>query len=440
MLQNAGIRQLTDMQQAAVARALDGDSFVLLSPTGSGKTLAYLLPLAFACDAGRSAVQAVVILPSRELAQQCEGVFRSLKSGLRSLCLHGGRPTMEEHRKLLEAAPQVVFATPGRLDDHLEKGNIDSRGISRLVIDEFDKCLELGFRDVMQSIAARLSRVRQLILTSATDVPEIPAFVAALPGPAAGSFGRLDFLSPSASVSSRIGLAVVPSPRKDKLETLAHLLSEIGGKPAIVFVAHRESAERVGHYLRQARFAAEVYHGGMEQEHRERALYKFRSGGSNVLVATDLAARGLDIPEVHAVVHYHLSANEEAFIHRCGRTARWTATGRAYLLLSPGESVPDYLPSDVPACDVERCPVRPMEPDWRTLYIGRGKKDKLSRGDVVGFLCKKGGLRSGQLGRVDVFAHHAYAAVRRECLSGLLRAVAGEKIKGMKTLVEEMKR
>lgn len=440
ILQHVGAESLTPMQQEAYFRGLRGDSFVLLSPTGSGKTLAYLLPLCERCNAAADVLQSVVIVPSRELAAQSEAFFLRMKTPLRSFCCHGGRSAMDEHRKLREICPQILFATPGRLLDHLGKGNIDGKNVCMLVIDEFDKCLELGFREEMAQVAAALPHVGQIVLTSATDTVDIPGFIRSIAPSAAGGFGRIDFLSQTDVAGSRICFSIVPSPCKDKLETLARLLSAIGEEQTIVFVAHRESADRVGSYLKKAGFYAEVYHGGMEQEHRERALYKFRCGAAGALVATDLAARGLDIPEVGAVVHYHLPADEAAFLHRSGRTARWQAHGSVYLIVGPGETVPPYLPPDTPVCDVARQRVQPALPAWRPLYIGRGKRDKLSKSDIVGFLCKKGGLRAAQVGRIDVFARHAYAAVERHSLRALLQSIAGEKIKGMKTLIEEMKR
>lgn len=436
---NLGFSRLNEMQETAWAACRDGSSAVLVSPTGSGKTLAYLLPLCHRLRAGFEGVQAVVVLPSRELAQQSEDVFRKMKTGFRSCCCYGGRPAMEEHRTLRELRPQVVFSTPGRLNDHLKKSNILGGLVDILVIDEFDKCLELGFQEEMAAVARQLPRVRQLLLTSATDNKEIAPFMASIAEGKISVFKRFDFTSPQRLPQERLRVSLVHAPEKDKLETLARLLSRLNGVPAIVFVSHRESAERIGRYLHSEGFFAETYHGGMEQERRERALYKFRSGGSNILVATDLAARGIDVPETEAVVHYHLPLNEETFVHRSGRTARWEARGDAYLILAPGEVAPGYLPEDTAVVEVGDVSVSPCRPKWCTLYVGRGKKDKLSRADILGFLCKKGGLRGEEIGRIDIGARHAYVAVKRSRLKSLLSAIAGEKIKGMKTLVEEMR-
>lgn len=437
ILKTLGYDALTPMQEAMLQVGANPGGVVLLSPTGTGKTLGYLLPAVRQIDLKLDVLQVVVVEPTRELAVQCEMALKSMKTGARSLSLYGGRPTMEEHRKLREVQPHIVFATPGRLNDHLGKGNVHVSGVKVLIIDEFDKCLELGFQAEMEDLLKHFSKVRCCWLMSATDADEIPTFMQRL----FQTFKKLDYLSEGdASTENRLQLRLVRSPQKDKLETLSRLLTTLNGAPTIVFVAYRESVERVGKWLREQGFSAEIYHGGMEQDWRERALYKFRSGAANVLVSTDLAARGLDIPEVRAIVHYHLPLKEEDYMHRNGRTARWDADGMVYWLLGPTEQLPAYA-HDV--CEFEldtHMRIIPVLPRYATIYIGRGKRDKLSKGDVLGFLCKKGGLRSDEIGRIDVGAHYAYASVLRQRLKAVLKLVAGEKIKGMKTLIEEMKR
>ena len=436
ILANLGFDTLTPMQQRMECAGKRTGGIVLLSPTGTGKTLAYLLPLVEKIDVQLDVLQAVVIVPTRELAQQSEDVFRQMKTGACCLALYGGRPAMEEHRKIREIKPQLVFATPGRLNDHLGKDNLNAFGVRSLVVDEFDKCLELGFQDEMSCVLKYFSNVSSAWLMSATDAEEIPAFM----GKLFPKYSKIDFLTENASLQDRVEVYVVNSPQKDKLATLAKLLTHIAGAPAIVFVSYRESVERVGLWLRQQGFAVEMYHGGMEQEYRERALYKFRCGAANVLVSTDLAARGLDIPEVRVVVHYHLPQKAEDYTHRNGRTARWKSEGSVCLLLGPTETLPDFVTGykmfDLNGVSM----VQPVAPIYATIYIGRGKRDKLSKGDVLGFLCKKGGLRSDEIGRIDVGPHYAYAAVLRSKLRDMLRRVGCEKIKGMKTLVEEMRR
>lgn len=428
-LDKLSIAELTPMQQEALAACRTADDVVLLSPTGTGKTLAYLLPLIERLQRGVEGVQAVVIVPSRELALQIDTVWRAMALPWKAMSVYGGRAAMDEHRSMKGIAPAIVIGTPGRLNDHLSKGNIDARAVRTLVIDEFDKCLELGFQGEMQQVIEQLPAVRNRCLTSATDMEEIPAFTGVRDAV------RIDYLD-TAHAENRVSTYVVHSESKDKLHTLYKLLCTLGGGQTIVFCNHRESVERVGGYLREQRLAHEVYHGGMEQELRERALYKFRNGSSNVLISTDLAARGLDIPEMQHVIHYHLPGSEEAYIHRTGRTARWDAEGCSYLILHAEEHVPEYLATEVEDYALPERAARPEPPQWTTLYIGRGKKDKINKVDIAGFLYKKGALTRDDVGPIDVHDYYAYVAVRRTKAKQLLAMVANEKIKGLKTRVE----
>lgn len=431
-----GYDTLAPMQEAMHEACGGEGGVVLLSPTGSGKTLAYLLPLVECIDVQSATLQAVVIVPTRELAVQSEDLLKRMQTGVRALSLYGGRPAMQEHRTIREVKPQVVFVTPGRLTDHLSKENLNGFGVRLLVVDEFDKCLELGFHEEMERALSHLPAIERLWLMSATDAEEIPAFVSRV----MPRCRRLDFLGAGEKLASRVQVFEVKSPLKDKLECAGRLLTYLDGTPAIIFVNHRESVERVGTWLAGKGFAVAAYHGGMEQEQRERTLYKFRNGSANVLVSTDLAARGLDIADVGAVIHYHLPLKEEEYTHRNGRTARWNAGGKVYLLIGPEEHLPLFASQVQELALSDDAPIRPAAPRYATLYIGRGKRDKLSRADVLGFLCKKGGLRSADIGRIDVGAHAAYAAVLRTQVKSVLQQVAGEKIKGMKTLIEEAKK
>ena len=425
-LSKLGISDLNAMQQDTLQTVRKGTSVVLLSPTGSGKTLAYLLPLLQKLDAKNDNLQALVIVPSRELATQTADVARRICSELRVCACYGGRPAMEEHQQMKGLRPHLVAATPGRLLDHLQKGNLVPDNVQTLVIDEFDKSLELGFREQMQSIISLLPFLQQRILLSATDSEEIPAFVGNK------DFVRLNFLDDESD--DRISLRVVKSPEKDKLETLYRLLCTLGTQKSLVFVGYRESVERVGNYLEKQGIQADIFHGGMEQRDRERALYRFMNSSANVLISTDLASRGLDITDVDNIIHYHLPLNEEACTHRNGRTARWDTKGSAYFILGPEESLPEYLTEEVENFALPAKVPSPAKPLWVTLYIGKGKKDKISRGDIVGFLTKQGGLESNQIGRIDVLPNWSYVAVERAVSRELLSRIKGLKIKGQKTV------
>jgi superfamily II DNA/RNA helicase len=298
--------------------------------------------------------------------------------------------------------------------------------VQTLVIDEFDKSLELGFREQMQSIISLLPFLKHRILLSATDTDDIPAFVGTK------DYVRLNFLDEESD--DRISLRLVKSPEKDKLQTLYRLLCTLGTQKSLVFVGYRESVERVGNFLEKQGIMADIFHGGMEQRDRERALYRFMNGSCNVFVSTDLASRGLDITDVDNIIHYHLPLNEEACTHRNGRTARWNMKGSAYFILGPEEQLPEYLTDEVETFSLPSKVPLPAKPLWVTLYIGKGKKDKISRGDIVGFLTKQGGLESSQIGRIDVLPHWSYVAVKRDSASKLLKVIKGLKIKGQKTI------
>ena len=435
-LSKLGITALNEMQQHTAEAILgsDGD-VVLLSPTGTGKTLAYLLPLLQLLDNGSEQVQALVITPGRELALQSDQVLKSMACGIRSTACYGGRTAMDEHKVLKEVRPQLVFGTPGRLNDHLDKENISRYGIQYLVIDEFDKCLQMGFHNEMQRLIKALPGLKRRILLSATNAEQIPQFVNM------SKKGTLiDFLDDDEQTSERVTLYEVHSPQKDKLDTLRQLLLSFGDASSIVFLNYRDSVERVNSYLLEQGFVTSCFHGGLEQKQREDALYKFSNGSANVLVSTDLASRGLDIPNIQNIVHYHLPESEDGYIHRVGRTARWDATGRTFFILSSGERIPDYVNGDiVPYVDMPCQQTEPPLPRMATLYIGKGKKDKISKGDIVGFLCKTGGLQSDEIGRIDVKDRYSYVAVRREKLQQVIRLAQGEKIKGIKTIIEQVK-
>ena len=438
ILKKLRISELNEMQQHAAEAILcsDGD-VVLLSPTGTGKTLAYLLPLIQQLDATSDDVQALVVVPGRELALQSDTVLRDMGSGIRSASCYGGRATMDEHRKLKEVNPQIIFGTPGRLNDHLDKENINRYHIRWLVIDEFDKCLAMGFHQEMQKLIKSLPALQRRILLSATNAEQIPQFVNM-----AKKGTLVDFLPEEEQTSERVTLYEVKSPQKDKLETLRNLLLGFGDESSIVFLNYRDSVERVNNYLTEQGFVTSFFHGGLEQKQREAALYRFSNGSANVLVATDLASRGLDIPDIQNIIHYHMPESEEGYVHRVGRTARWDKQGRAFFITGPEEHIPEYVEGNIENYSLPSLPREGQGvslPRMATLYIGKGKKDKVSKGDIVGFLCKKGGLLADEIGRIDVNDRYTYVAVKREKLQQVVSQTQGEKIKGIKTIIEPVR-
>lgn len=424
-LENLNITALNAMQDASL-NAPETSDMILLSPTGSGKTLGFLLPLLDRLEM-KNEVQVLIVVPSRELALQIEQVFRAMGTGFKVNCCYGGHDTKIEMNNLSQP-PAVLIGTPGRILYHVRKGSFNTENIHTLILDEFDKALEFGFQPDMAAIIDRLTGLKKRVLTSATRMDEIPDFTG-VKDPV-----ELDYLNKD-SISPDLQLKAVISPAEDKLDTLFSLICKIGNKPTLVFCNHRDAVERISDLLYDREIIHDIFHGGMEQDDREKALLKFRNGSHSLLVTTDLASRGLDIPEIEYIIHYQLPHNEEAFLHRNGRTARMHAKGTAYLILTPEES-PAFL-RQTP--EIEELPEKLILPErtlWNSLYIGAGKKDKINKIDIVGLLLKKGGLQKEDLGLIEVLDHSSYAAVKRDKIEAVLRKIKSEKIKNRKVKIE----
>lgn len=413
------------MQHSAL-NAADKSDMILLAPTGSGKTLGFLLPILSLLDANISLVQVLIMVPSRELALQIEQVFRTIGSGFKVSCCYGGHATKIEKNNLIQP-PAVLIGTPGRIAYHLRNGNFKTEAIHTLILDEFDKALEFGFQTDMAAIIGQLEHLKKRILTSATKMEQIPAFTG-VNDPAV-----IDFLSNKTNIPD-LQLKAVMSPAADKLDTLFALICKIGSKATLVFCNHREAVDRISDLLWNRGIVHDVFHGGMEQDDRERALLKFRNGSHRLLITTDLASRGLDIPEIEYVIHYQLPHNEEAFVHRNGRTARMHAKGTSYLILTEDEKL-----SYIPQPEIEGLPDKlnlPEPAPWVTLYIAAGKKDKINKVDIVGLLLQKGKLAKDELGLIEVLDHSSYAAIKRDKIEKLVQLIKTEKIKNKKIKIE----
>lgn len=431
ILSNLKIDKLNEMQQASLKANEEHNDVVLLSATGSGKTLAFLLPILQLHDASNNKTQALIIVPSRELALQIEQVFRYMQTGLKVTSCYGGHLRETEENNLVQP-PALIVGTPGRLADHIRRGNITVDTITTLVLDEFDKSLELGFHEEMAFIIGSLPNVKKHILTSATEAVEVPAFIQLT------NAARLNFL-PADSASEALAIKTVMSDDKDKLETLFRLICYLGNRSAIVFCNHREAVERTSNLLTSKGINNEFYHGALEQQQRDSALCKFRNGSTNVLVTTDLAARGLDIPNIRYIIHYHLPQSEDIFTHRNGRTARMEASGTAILILSPEEKLPAYIHEDVEEITLPETIELPEKPKWTTLFIAAGKKDKVNKVDVVGFLSNKGKLKKDDIGLIEVKDFFSFVAVRKTKVGEALQLVKNEKIKNKKVKIEVAK-
>ena len=428
-LRRLDIDALNTMQMAALAHCRANSSMVLLSPTGTGKTLAFLLPLLERLDQRRNGVQAVIILPSRELARQVFEVWRAMATPFQMAALYGGRPLEQEVASLGGASTSVIVGTPGRLLDHLNRSSFAVDKCTHLVIDEFDKCLEMGFRDEMSKLIDKLPAVTSRFLLSATDADEIPQFAGT------ADVEKLDYRGGGEQPAVRTSFYTITTTPDKRLEKLFSLLCSFGGEPAIVFCNFRETVDEVYRYLTKNSLHCVAYNGAMEQKARELALYRFTSGCSNILVSTDLAARGLDIKDVKHVVHYQRALSADIFTHRNGRTARWEADGSVYMIAFENKELPDFVPDGLEEYNQPKRNTLPPSPEWTVLYVGKGKRDKLSRGDLAGFFIKKGGLKPDEVGTILVFQDYSYVAVKMNRMRAVLKAVDGEKIKGVKTLI-----
>jgi superfamily II DNA/RNA helicase len=426
-----GIAQLNDMQRQALDHWKSGrGDLVLYSPTGTGKTLAFALCLLQAMKPPMQQLQAVVIAPSRELVLQTAEVLRSLAEGYKVTPCYGGHAVNDE-KASLSVTPDIIVATPGRLLDHHKRGHISLQGARLLVLDEMDKSLELGFEDEMRQLLKQMPHLNRRILASATVLDEMPEYVRL------HNAFTLNVLNKSSQPAERIKVWQISSPTKDKLDTLRDLLLSLDGGKTIVFANYRESAERIHQYLLKNRIDAGLYHGALDQQDRECAVAMLNNGSVNVLVSTDLASRGLDIDTVAHIVHYHMPVNEQAYIHRNGRTARVDAEGEAYVITSPDETLPEWVSIDEnfnlqPAA-------RKKKAAMATLYFQAGKKEKLSRGDIAGFIVKQGDIPATDVGRIDVHDHYALAAVPRNLVNEVLHRLQLAKIKGKKVRVSIIK-
>jgi len=430
MLSRLKIAELNQLQSAALEASEKDQDLVLLSDTGSGKTLGFLLPVLALMDEEAAGTQALVIVPSRELAIQIEQVFRTMGTGFKVTLCYGGHKRETEENNLIEA-PALIIGTPGRLADHIRRDNIHTDTIRTLVLDEFDKSLELGFQEEMSFVIGALPFLQKRILTSATAAAAIPGFVGLR------NAQTLDFLS--GEKPERLALQVVHSPDKDKIETLFRLICRIGDRSAVIFCNHRESVERTSALLKDKGITNVFYHGALEQPERDIALAKFRNGSSDVLVTTDLASRGLDVPNIRYIIHFHLPPTEEVFIHRNGRTARVEASGTAILILSPGETLPAYIQEEVTPIELPATATLPDKPKWATLFISAGKKDKVNKVDIVGFFSHKGQLKKEDIGLIEVKDFTSFVAIRKSKASHTLQLIKNERLKNKKVKIEVAK-
>jgi len=429
ILNNLNIQSLNQMQIESINNINEHPEIVLLSNTGSGKTLAFLIPLIQRLNIENlNKTQALILVPSRELALQIESVLKKIQPGCKISCCYGGHKREIEENNLLQA-PTIIIATTGRCADHLRRGNIKYDSIDFLVIDEYDKILETDFQEEMKFILDLIGNIKYKILTSATHAISIPEFVKL------NNNIVLNYITEHKPDDVKLKTYRLLSDDKDKINTLFKLICSLKDTSSIVFCNHRDSVERVHQLLSELGILNVFYHGGMEQIDREIALCKFRNSSSNILITTDLASRGLDISNVRSVIHYHLPLTEDAFVHRNGRTARMDATGNIFVIIGPDEESPEYINNISDSFSLPESYTLPEKPKWSTLFIDAGKKDKINKIDIVGFLTQKGKLKKDEIGLIEVKDFIAFAAVRKSKIGSTVELVKNEKIKNKKVKI-----
>ncbi|MBI0400487.1 DEAD/DEAH box helicase [Cyclobacterium marinum] len=426
-LERLSLKNFNKMQLEFMEKASGDAPVMLLAPTGSGKTLAYLIPMVQHLEASTADATALIIIPSRELALQITEVFKSLKTNFHACVCYGGHSMRTEENRLMEK-PKVILGTPGRLSEHAQKGNLTDLNISLVILDEFDKSLQFGFHEQLSVIFKDLSEGQKYFLTSATTLNTLPEF---LPFK---TYEKVDFLKEGEVMT--LLLQLVRTSSVEKIDSLMRLVSDFGQESTLVFCNHRDAVDRISLLLTDFGFEHVVLHGGMEQIDREKNLIKFRSGTHSLLIATDLASRGLDIPEIKHIVHYQLPPKKDAFVHRNGRTARMMAEGQSYLLLAHEETFPEYVDNNLPEYQLPQEIKTPESSPLTCIYLSVGKKNKVSKGDIVGFFTKRGGLKGSEIGMINILDNASYVAIPTERVDDLLNNTYNQKLKKLKVKME----
>lgn len=425
-----GISDLNDLQKSVLKNLKISSSAIIYSPTGSGKTLAFSVTLLKALkNFDTEKLQAVIIAPSRELVIQISDVIRPIAPDYKVTSLYGGHNVADE-KNSLQNVPSIIVGTPGRLLDHANRGNIDLTNVRQLILDEFDKCLELGFEEEMRKLLKKMPNLSRKILTSATILKEIPEFVNLR------EYVTLDFLESAENPSVRTTVWQVKSEEKDKLAALRTLLYSIPQGKTIIFANYRDAVSRIYQNLKDNQISAGIYHGALEQMDREKAIAMFNNESYPILVSTDLGSRGLDIKEVKNIIHYHLPVSQESYTHRNGRTARVDKTGEVYILTHPDEQRPDFVTIDETINLPEKCEKKSIANRNSTLYFKAGKKEKISKADIVGFIANNSQIAPNEIGVINVYDHYALVAIPKQKAKTAVSQLLKAKIKGKKIRIE----
>jgi superfamily II DNA/RNA helicase len=423
VLANLAIEKLNAMQKQVLQTVTQYGNYLLTAPTGTGKTLAYILAALPNVEPSVKQIQVLIIAPSRELVLQIETVCKKAIKHVKINSFYGGHDMQVEFNALLEP-PAILIATPGRIADHISKQSFDTSYINTVVIDEFDKSLELGFTGEMQKIIEALPNITTKLLISATQQIAVPKYM--------NFKDSINIADDGNSDESVLHEYVIKSTHANKADTLIDLLCSIGNLNSIVFCNQVDIMLALSKHLNTKKLQHQVYHGQLTQEERELAIIKYQNGTERIMLATDLAARGLDIHLINHVIHFQIPTTETAYTHRNGRTARMNNTGNAYVLLHGNEYLPSYVADTAKEYVLTEPFILPKTPTWQTLSITAGKKDKINKIDLVGFFLQKALLEKEQLGIIYVKDFISYIAVKPNKVQKVLQLTANEKIKGKK--------
>ena len=426
ILEKLGIEELNTMQVDAINTIISKDEVILLSPTGTGKTLAFLLPIIKLLNPELQEIQALIIAPTRELAIQIQQVLMDMGTGNKTNVVYGGRSGAKDKIEL-KHPPSILVGTPGRVADHIRTGVIETRRIQYLILDEFDKSLEIGFEDEMRAIVESLVNLRKKILTSATEKLKIPSFLEM------NRSTRLNYLSKK---NPDFSLKLIIAPKENKLSSILELILHMNNKNGIIFCNFKSSIPTLSKFLLKSKIDHACFHGGLEQRERSEALIKFRNGTHQLLIATDLAARGIDVPALDFIAHYELPSSKDEFIHRNGRTGRMNTTGEVFILKWKNEQLKSFIEG------FEECTLLPQKNNqvkkWVTLYIIGGKRDKISKGDIAGLFFKQGGLEKNQLGLIELQQECSYVAVPPNAANRLIKTLNNVRLKKKKIRISQL--
>lgn len=399
---------------------------VLYSPTGSGKTLAFAISILGSINQQEKYLQAIILEPTRELALQTTHVLKQIAPSIKVTCCYGGHSSQEE-KQSLAASPNIVVATPGRMLDHINRGDISTSSTQHIVLDEFDKSLELGFIDEMSGVFRHISSSARLFMTSATPIKALPSFVNT------ANLLTVDFLDHTDfSPQSRTTTWLVTCSDNNRIGCLTDLLLNLPDERTIIFSNERDTATYVYQQLIKNGIPSGLYIGTLQQSEREKALTMFKHGALLVLSATDLGGRGIDISDIKHIIHYQQPLTSEIFTHRNGRTARIDTTGDVYLIKSQDEELAQFITIDS-QYQLSNTSHNNKLPSIATIRISAGRKEKVSRGDVVGYLLHNyPRLTTGDIAGIEISDHYTLVSVPKHMANDIIKTISPLKLKKLK--------